>query len=278
MTLPAQVKASEDRANAAIAEMQSKPAEEPQVEAPAPSAPENWETKYKVLQGKYNAEVPRLTAKVRELTAEIDVLKAHVETKKAAPVTDTDESLFDPDLINVIRSEAAKAARSEFDPFRPAIEGQRAKAEAEAQIATEQERQDRFLAALSSVHPDWEKVDGSPDFKRYLIGTDARTGKVRQQMLEDSLRSFDPTDAILIFSEFKRAVSSSPRGMEAQLTPAMSGPGASVTDGSAKVWTRAEVAKFYSDVTKGHYAKDPQRAAQIEADITKAQQEGRIRG
>jgi hypothetical protein len=278
MTLPAQVKAADDRANEAIANMQPKAAEQ---EPQAPIAPvDTWETKYKVLQGKYNAEVPRMAAQIRELQSENETLKAKVSEAqtKIEPETSADAELFDPDLVALIRQESAKAAREQVDPFRPAFEGQRAKDEAEARIASEQGQQDRFLSALSSVHPDWQQVDGSAEFKRFLIGTDARTGKVRQQVLEDSLKRFDPTDAILIFTEFKRALSSSPSGLAAQVTPAVAGAGASVTDGSTKVWTRKEIAAFYSDVTRGKYTRNPQEAAAIEADIEKAQKEGRIRG
>jgi hypothetical protein len=49
-------------------------------------------------------------------------------------------------------------------------------------------------------------------------------------------------------------------------------------DGSGKrVWSRAEITKFYSDVQAGKYKANPERRKALEADIFAAQREKRIR-
>jgi hypothetical protein len=61
------------------------PAAEPPPPPPPPPA-EDWEHKYRVLQGKYNSEVPRLSGQVSSLQAQLDELTAKMEDmRKAAP-------------------------------------------------------------------------------------------------------------------------------------------------------------------------------------------------
>ncbi len=49
--------------------------EQPKSDSQPPSEGEGWENKFRVLQGKYNKEVPALTAQVRELQRLVDSLR-----------------------------------------------------------------------------------------------------------------------------------------------------------------------------------------------------------
>ena len=83
------------------------PQQQPEAkEVPQPTASpvseETCEHKYHRLQGKYDAEVPRLHAQVKELQSYVDKLRQDVETKPAQPtetkreklVTDADVEAF----------------------------------------------------------------------------------------------------------------------------------------------------------------------------------------
>src|SRR5207248_2233709 len=64
--------------------------QEPAVQEPAPVDPSpvptvNWEEKYKVLDGKYRAEVPRMAQEIRGLKDANEELRAAIAQATAAP-------------------------------------------------------------------------------------------------------------------------------------------------------------------------------------------------
>ena len=83
--------------------------EEPKKE----SVVSDFEQKYKVLEGKYNAEVPRMAQENRSLKEELDSLKlqvANLDNKPEEPkaevtplITEKDREQFGDDLIEVMK-------------------------------------------------------------------------------------------------------------------------------------------------------------------------------
>jgi hypothetical protein len=70
---------------AVIAREPAAPAPTPEpTPAPAPAV-DTWEEKYRVLEGKYRAEVPRLSRDLREATAAIQELREQLAVVSAAP-------------------------------------------------------------------------------------------------------------------------------------------------------------------------------------------------
>lgn len=303
----------------------------PAGEPAAPAAPatlpqEGWEQKYRVLQGKYNAEVPRLQNQVREqneqlrsfqsqLTATQNLLASLSAQREPAPAASTpatppaptklvkDEEVkeFGADLIDVIR----RAAREEMSGMLPEIDRRVApvaqRANQAAQAAQDvgqrvaQNDQQSVLAMLASAVPNWQELNEDAGFLEWLDQIDPFSGAQRGALLKQAYKAHDGSRVVAFFSGYLKehaavtppAASKEPaaapaapqRKLEQFVAPGTPKTGAASTqDGSGKrVWSRAEIGQFYSDVQAGRYKGTKEQRKQTEADIFAAQREGRIR-
>lgn len=295
--------------------------------APQGAAPpaNEWEQRYRVLQGKYNAEVPRLQRRVNEtdelvrdmrqqLTATQNLLaslsqrqgtppaEAAAPAAPASLIKDDEVKEFGADLIDVMR----RVAREEQSSLLPEIDrrvapvAQRADQAAQvAQHATQRvarNDQQTVLELLTDKVPNWQQLNSDPEFLNWLDQTDPFSGQERGAMLQQAYQAHDGPRVVAFFSGFQKehaavqppappAGQQPPQGQQPTqrrlddfVAPGTPKPGAAVApDGSGKrVWSRAEIGKFYADRSAGRI-KDSKEAAKTEADIFAAQREGRIR-
>ena len=89
--------------------------------------PNEWEHKYRTLDGMYKAEVPKLHGQVKELTAQIAGLVGQIEALKMPTppvaaderlVSDKDVEAFGEDLIDVQRRVAREVMREVVAPLK----------------------------------------------------------------------------------------------------------------------------------------------------------------
>lgn len=151
------------------------PAAEPVAAEPAApvqevrqTSSEDWEQKFKVLQGKYNAEVPRLHAQLRELNdvvrqtgAELEKLKT-VKPEPAQTTPDNDAEKFGGDLTEAIDRRAAARAQEivsqrerELQAHIQQLEKQLGGIGEQVQVSA----QDQFLSALASRVPEYRSIN-----------------------------------------------------------------------------------------------------------------------
>ena len=268
--------------------------EEPKVERT------DWKQKYNVLQGKYDAEVPRMAGELREALGRIsDLEKPPVEeTPEMAVLTDAEIEDYGTDLIGVIERKATEMARNTFEPMVKDLQGQITSLKAQVGITDQRvavREQNDVFAMLDKDVKDWRKVNTSQPFKDWLAASDPFSGQTRSKLM---LEAFDAKNAQRVkhfFESFLKenaAVTSSaaapPAGeagnsatlkLENYIAPGTpkTGTGQAGAPKEKRVWTNQEIASFYSDVNKGHYKKRPEDKARIEADIVAATTEGRIR-
>lgn len=324
---PATAPASPDPSAAAPPATPAPPAAPP---AATPLPQEGFEQKYKVLQGKYNAEVPRLQNTVRELTGAVSQLREQLTATQtllasfgnqppaaaagasppAAPaasaniIKDEEVREFGADLIDVMR----RVARQEGASLVPEIERRVAPvaqrvdqvANAAGQVAQRVQQTDR-----QSVHdlmtkeiPNWIKINESAAFVDWLDQKDPFSGLVRGDMLSQAYKANDGPRVLRFFQGFLSehaaltppapaaatpapAAAAAPQvSLETLVTPGLPKTGAGTPDGSGKrVWTRAEISKFYADRSAGKFnsTDGKARAAAMEADIFLAQRENRVK-
>ncbi len=110
----------------------------------------------------------------------------------------------------------------------------------------------------------------------------------RHEFLLDAEQRLDLFTTISIFNDYlqtTKKLQSTQDGPKEKPRPNIQPPpvntGTESTDqagNKGKVWSRAEISKFYKDKTNGFYAGEEGRkkAAEIEADIFAAQMQGRI--
>jgi hypothetical protein len=226
---------------------------EPPATPPAPPQ-EGWEQKYKVLQGKYNAEVPRLQKKVQDqdeqlrsfqsqLTATQNLLASLSAQREPAPaasqpatppaatklVKDEEVKEFGADLIDVIR----RAAREEMSGLLPEIDRRVAPvaqrvdqvAQAAQQVGARVARSDQqtVLALLDQTVPNWQEVNGDPGFLEWLAQVDPYAGRERGDLLQQAYKAHDGPRVVAFFSGYLKehaAVTPPPAPKPAAAAPA----------------------------------------------------------
>jgi hypothetical protein len=157
----------------------------------------------------------------------------------------------------------------------------------------------RFYDTLDKELPDWEVTNHDQEFVQWLENVDPFSGRVRKDLLSEAHRNNEASRVLNIMRGYRQERAAvNPAG---NLQPSVgNGNGASrspspqlelqnlAAPGRAKsgqpptppdqpYYTRNDITKFYSDVTRGMYTgRDADKAA-LEAQLFQAAREGRIR-
>lgn len=267
---------------------QPAPATTPPAPATAAPAPDAWEQKYRVLAGKYNAEVPTLSRENKELKGQVATLsqqvseinaklaQAEANAKRQPLVKPEEVQEFGEPLVDLIR----RAAREEAQALAPQGNGDVSRLESELKSIKElgaKTAWETFLTRLTELVPDWLQVNGDDTFLSWLAEIDPLTGQERQALLLEAQEKLDAPRVAQFFKTFKtlgqtRAETAN-AGMAQQTVPATQSRAASPT--GKVVYTRRELAQFYADWRSGRIP-DAEAVAK-EAELNKAIAEGRVR-
>lgn len=278
------------------------PAAEPPPPPPPPPPAEDWEHKYRVLQGKYNSEVPRLSGQVSSLQAQLDELTAKMEDmRKAAPppaptnrlITQEEVDEVGPELIDLI----GRRAKEVYEPI--VAELRQEVSSLKTQLAVREERDTRterqkLIDRLAERVPNYAEVNKLPAFLDWLDQVDAYSGEQRGQMLTRAFEANDAERVIRFFTGFlseHAAVSpqQAPTPGSQMGTPRVNlnehiAPGTPVivpptsgAQGEKRIWRQSEISAFYASVARGDFKRRPDDQRRIESDIVAAGREGRIR-
>ena len=310
VAIPRKVQEAAERAEALHKQVYETPSEEPQ---PAPTEPESapegnppadppqdppasdnappteqpddqkkddqWEHRYKVIEGKYRAEVPRLNAENRELKQQLDALKNEVEQLKSrgeqAPsslISAEDREKYGDDLLDVIKraaQEQVAAKDSEIAELKRQLET--------VTTATTKNAELGFFERLGQLVPDWVTINGDDAFLKWLDEYEEFAGRTRQDLLSDAEQARDADRVARFFMKWKESqnasANQSKRNLEAQVAP----DSKRVTSPPAgkRFFTRAEISEFYAAARRGEIGAKEMVA--MEAEIHAATLEGRIR-
>jgi len=234
---------------------------------------DDWKVKYLVLQGKYNAEVPRLAELVKTLQGEVDALKAGkpAEPKKddepkPTPVPEINLQDYEdfPDEIQALVNSIVGLTRQnkELTDRLAKTEGQ---AGAIVQNQAKTDRQ-RFWDAVDERVPDWDAINKDPGFIGWLNEVDPFSGLPRQKLLEDATARMDVNRHVLFFDQFKRekGLANPPPakagqtpgkpGIENQVVPGRSSSGAPPS-GPAQTITPEQFQQAAAQYTRGRIPK-----------------------
>lgn len=243
---------------------------------PAPQGDDNWEHRFKVLQGKYNSEVPRFAQENKELKARLDQLESELtelKTKPAEPLVRPEEiEEYGPGLVDLAR----RIAQEELRGKEAEIEKLKRQLEQVSEVTTKTVSND-FFRSLDMLAPEWKQLNEDPGFLKWLDEVDELTDEPRHSLLGKAEAARDAVRVAKFFNSYKKASSTwaanSAQSLENQLVPPTNK--SPETPPSKKIWTRAEISEFYSRLRRG--AVSDKDAIAIEADITAASIEGRIR-
>lgn len=250
-----------------------------------PEVPEEtWAHKYRTLQAKFDAEVPRLHAQLREINATMqqtlrdktELERVRVETPQAPAFTDQDKEVYGEDLLSLLeRSRAADSARiAELEAM---VQAQKKSVGNVEQMAAAQ-AEERFFSRLQSVVPDWEQINVDAGWVEWLTGRFPGASVTRQEMLNASRGALDTAAVTELFQAYKATLAkpnSGSKELQRQVTPPKGGSASSAADTSApRTWTSSEV---NAALDPRRMAKmTPQERERVMAEIDAASAEGRI--
>lgn len=253
---------------------------DPQDPPPQDPPEENpWEHKYKVMEGKYRAEVPRLAADNRDLRQKLDSLSAEMEqlksqaSKPSQPlISAEDREKYGDDLLDVIKrtaQEQVAAKDQEIAELKRRLDSVHQDTAKNAEVS--------FYDQLATKVPDWVTINADDNFLKWLDEYDELTGRTRQDLLSDAEASRDAERVARFFTKWKSTqqqnVATSQRNLQAQVTPD-SNKVVKPPVGK-RYFTRAEIADFYAAARRGEIGSKDMIA--MEAEIHSATVEGRIR-
>jgi hypothetical protein len=266
--------------------------------APAAPPPEDFEQKYRVLSGKYNAEISRLTGMAQALKDENDRLITATRAAPPAPaaparnpldsvITAKEREDFGEELINLIDRIATAKSGAELTRLNTELNNLKSSMRVTVKEVVEN-KQAKVYELLEEQVPNWSVINGSEQFLDWLKIRDIMSGTVRQAALSSA---FEAGDAHRVVGIFKRFIEEDARSRStAAPTPATptvdpatllapaSGRGSAgaAPDGQGgRIWSEQEIDDFYSRVQRGRIKPEEKKAT--EAEIHRAMVEGRIR-
>jgi hypothetical protein len=250
-----------------------------------------YERRYKHLQGKYNAEVPRMAKQLKELEQHLQELQAARETvKETAAPSKIDEVIarlkegypedFVEDIDTLLRYRSEEVAQRVVQPVQS------------YQQATEEAQHDRALEnhinTLNQKSPVWEKVwhvaeelgnglePSDPRVAEFLTRPDPSGLYTNYQLLVEYDKAWDADRFATLCNMYEQqpAQRRNP-SREAMLAPSRSNNQPSSTNQEKRIWTMHEFEQMQRDERAGKL--DEQTAAALWQDATAALQEGRFR-
>lgn len=271
----------------------------PEEAKPADTSPtdvaDEFEQKYKTLRGKYDAEVPRLHQQVRELTAKIDELsklasKSEPEPTKAKEkisyVTDADREEFGEELIDVQRrvaKEVSQEYEERFEQQEKIIKALQDKLQnTDGRIG-----EMSFAQRLQQLVPDFEQIDND---ERWIAWLNEFDPMIRGPRREQAMKAFQAGDAeavahyVKLFKDTLAPVESNDRQtrqneLEKQVAPNRSANSVNTKSvgKESKIYSEREIGDAWTKVRTLMKRNMHDEAAKLEAEITTAYLEGRVR-
>lgn len=261
------------------------PVEDPAAVAPPSELPDQqkkddqWEHRYKVIEGKYRAEVPRLAADNRELRTQLESLQQELESLKsqaAKPqqslISNEDREKYGDDLLDVIKraaQEQVAAKDAEIADLKRRLDMVNQTTAKSVEVS--------FYDRLGQLAPDWVTINSDENFLRWLDEYDELTGKTRQDLLSEAEASRDAERVARFFTKWKAAqqqsVANTNPALAAQVTPDSNR--VNTPPPGKRFFTRAEIQQFYAAARRGEISSKDMLA--METEIHAATVEGRIR-
>lgn len=233
---------------------------------------------YRVLQGKYNAEVPQMAAEIRTLREQVkqyeEAAKRKFEAGELTSLTDDERGLMGKPLQDAIVKTAREVFAGEFDG--------RIKPLTDRVDVLNRQSEAQFQATLDAI-PNFAVQNDDAKFIAWLNNIDPETGRIRNDLLQRAVSAKQGLVCAEIFAAFRdgREIGASAPAKQPSPDPGPGGGDAShnlEAGGGAKTYTRAEISQFYDQKRRGKWAGKEAEARALEADMLAASASGRVTG
>lgn len=254
----------------------------------------------KVLEGQVTTLI--------ETTVKPEAQEKSAEQPKFKYIAEDELEDYGEDFMDMVGRRAQEIAEQQLAPITAQMAGEISALKAELgqntqRVDTSEQRD--FYAQLDRGVENWRAINDDPVFAEWVQQEvpEGRVGETRLQVLMESFNAKDVSGVKRVFDRFVSA-NSTPQttqenvqsqgiqngqqgtaaatlSLDSLVSPSAgqgsTQQGAPANEGSQKVWTQAEIAKFYTDSRVGKFAKRPEDKAKIEADIVLAAAQGRVR-
>lgn len=245
---------------------------------------ETWKQRYQTLNGKYNAEIPRLQDQVSRLLEQLEAAQT-----KAQEATQQASTTQTKDLTTALEELREEYGDRMFDAIR-AI----ARAESEevakpvrevAESTTKQVNQISFYSGLDQSAPGWRQLNEDTAFNAWLRTPDPVTGIDYHTVLMSHFERGDVAKTAAVFNYYAQSKSAAQKQkpdrtaeLEQLVTPKKTGGGtASVVDAhNGDVLTMADYQKLHNDYVSGTFKGKEAEYQALKAKFKRAAQEGRL--
>lgn len=256
---------------------------------PEPTKVPDWEQRYKVLAGKYDAEVPRLHVNVKELTAKLNEAIGKITELQAAPkqeptkeklVNDQDVETYGQDLIDLQRRVAREVA-SEFQGKLDALAEENRTLREQVNQTGSQVGTMTFEQSLHRALPDFDAINADPAWISWLDEVDPLIRAPRRTVAQEAFENGDVAAIVhyvTLFRQNAAPVKEDKRqaDLELQVAPNRSAANSAPTSQQGKHYTTSQVEKLFNKVRDLNIRGQMDEAAKLEAEITAAYAEGRV--
>jgi len=266
--------------------------EEPPVEDPLPVAVEpDYKQKYLSLQGKYNAEIPRLHTEIGSLQgqlravvsvpkaediADVPTGPAHTRYLKKEEVEDYGEDIIDFQT-RMAKGVAEGVMEEKLKPYLSHI--------AELESIIEGNSEANFWTQVEIQIPDAQNINLSDTVWHGFLGEkEPNSGLTYREIAENAYASNDASRMVNVFKQYFEFVNTSgkPTGLPVmkEKPPVKPGKVASksvpTTEKPKPTIKESEITAFHEDVVKGKYRGRPEEQQKRKETIDLAFTEGRI--
>jgi hypothetical protein len=233
------------------------------------------------LQGKYNAEVPRLHDEIKGLKGKLEALEQNQtastpETPEKAADLDQMREMYGDEMADAYMAQEQKIARLQAS-LEKAVEKLSRVDEIDQQYEASADQ--AMFDEIGKAHPDWEKVNGLASFRNYLKEVDPNTGEPRQAVINRAQARRDAGPIIRVLSAFKRKAKSGSAALESQVVPGNTGRTDEPVRPDTNVYSAQEIDLFFKNQAanraKGLPISDEDK--RLETQYTQAMRDGRVR-
>jgi len=240
-----------------------------------PKELKKWRDRYLTLQGKYNAEVPRLASQLKELQEQLT--KAPSKEVADASVEDEDdfEAVYGADFVDNIRKLINKTVQQEIKPVTEKVDL--------VETTQRNDAAESFKSYLDENAEGWRDLWEGKDkgFVKFLEQPDPSGLYTNGELLGMYNERWDADKMVKLFNLYKgdkaptKQKESLSKEQEAMIAPSRSKTNAEPASKEKKIWTQDSMKEFEQKDRQGKYSDEESQA--MWADLLAAANEGRIR-
>lgn len=245
----------------------------------------DWEHKYHRLQGKYDAEVPRLHQQLRDLSEQVESMQP--QETKASPVeesvveklvTDADVDEYGQEFIDLQRRIAKEAIQGDLADLRK----ENAKLRAELEHTGSQVGEVNFEARLHRLVPDFADINNDPGWVEWLDTVDPIIRAPRRAIAQEAFNRGDAEAVAHYVSMYRGETGAEPvkadrsSELKRQVQPTKTASSQTPVSSKGRTYTNADIEGLFNKVMMYTNRQQFDEAKKLEAEIDAAYREGRV--